>query len=223
MKELNINNICVRGDKDRGKDIIDAFAKLGVRNEYQFECSHNTFCYYSIGSSLDLSNDSTPNKTEITIDQLIEMADNMNNNNKDFIITKDQAQSIIDIACLKWKNTLANMWASDIVLNKGISISSEFYKSMRLECTTAQHEFFDTIFGKDEKTKTYSIGDRFKYKYGGEYLLTYIGDSKVQLTNLKTGAQWESTTKVENIRSITEEELTKIMGAFRGEFTQIEK
>jgi hypothetical protein len=67
---------------------------------------------------------------------------------KSFTITAEQAQSIINIACVNWKKQLAEKWANDIVLGNEIKISEEFYKEMRAACTHPQHKLFDGIFGK---------------------------------------------------------------------------
>jgi hypothetical protein len=66
------------------------------------------------------------------------------------IITAEQAQSIIDIACIKWKPQLAHKWANNIVLKTDIGISEEFYQEMRKACTGPQNDLFDQIFGKDD-------------------------------------------------------------------------
>jgi mRNA-degrading endonuclease RelE of RelBE toxin-antitoxin system len=64
-------------------------------------------------------------------------------------ITAEQAQSIVNIACENWKKKLAEKWANNIVLNKEIEISEEFYKEMRKACTEPQNKLFDKIFGED--------------------------------------------------------------------------
>lgn len=66
-----------------------------------------------------------------------------------FKLKPEQAQSIIDIACDKWKRDLSKNWATNIVLKEDIIIEESFYKTMRAECTRQQNELFDTIFGKD--------------------------------------------------------------------------
>ena len=43
-------------------------------------------------------------------------------------ITKEEAQSIIDIACGTWKEKLFGLWGKQIVLNKPIEVTEEFYK-----------------------------------------------------------------------------------------------
>jgi hypothetical protein len=72
------------------------------------------------------------------------------NMKKSFTITSEQAQSIINIACNKWKKKLAEKWANNIVLGNEIEISEEFYEVMRAACTPPQNELFDKIFGKDD-------------------------------------------------------------------------
>lgn len=64
-----------------------------------------------------------------------------------FNLKPQDAQRIIDVACNSWKHALASGWSKDIVLNKTISISEDFYKEMRAACTSEQHTLFDEIFG----------------------------------------------------------------------------
>jgi hypothetical protein len=45
------------------------------------------------------------------------------------------AQRIIDAACYSWREKLAVLWAKNIVLEKDIEISEDFYKEMRKACT----------------------------------------------------------------------------------------
>jgi hypothetical protein len=66
-----------------------------------------------------------------------------------FTLTPFNAQNILKIACNNWKETLAEKWAKDIVLNQNILIDEQFYKEMRNACTAPQNELFDEIFGKD--------------------------------------------------------------------------
>jgi hypothetical protein len=63
------------------------------------------------------------------------------------------AQRIIDAACYSWREKLAVLWAKNIVLEKDIEISEDFYKEMRKACTPPQNELFDEIFGKDVQYK----------------------------------------------------------------------
>jgi hypothetical protein len=73
------------------------------------------------------------------------------NQMKNRILTPANAQRIISVACSAWKSKLAEMWATNIVLNKDTEISEEFYQEMRSACTAEQNEIFDEIFGKDEQ------------------------------------------------------------------------
>ena len=103
---------------------------------------------------------------EITFEQFkkyILKQDNMNTINIDkrfpFYLQPVNAQIIINIACSTWKPKLASMWANNIVLNKSIEISEEFYKEMRNACSVEQHRLFDSIFGKDVEDFPYKVGD----------------------------------------------------------------
>lgn len=72
-------------------------------------------------------------------------------------IKYSDAQKIVDIACLEWKELLFNSWGKDIVLKKDINIPSENYQNMRKACTEAQHKLFDDIFGEDKPQ--FKVGD----------------------------------------------------------------
>jgi hypothetical protein len=69
--------------------------------------------------------------------------------NKSRSISYTQAQEIIKIACARWKVKLAEKWAKEIVLERPIEITEEFYQKMRKACTGPQNASFDEIFGKD--------------------------------------------------------------------------
>lgn len=77
-------------------------------------------------------------------------------------IKYNEAQSIIDIACNKWKDILFKNWGKSIVLKKDIEISEEEYQGMRKACTEPQNELFDKIFG--EYTPQFKIGDWIMYE-----------------------------------------------------------
>lgn len=116
--------------------------------------------------------------TEITFEQfkkyVLKQEDDMET--RDRIITAEQAQSIINIACNGWKPKLADRWANSIVLGKEISISEEFYKGMRKACTADQNNHFDNIFGKDEPLLTLAdleIGEMMRLESGEIILRTY--------------------------------------------------
>lgn len=80
-------------------------------------------------------------------------------------IKYSDAQRIVDIACLEWKELLFNSWGKDIVLKKDINIPSENYQKMRNACTEAQHKLFDDIFGEDKPQ--FKVGD-WIYKHDGD-------------------------------------------------------
>ena len=66
-----------------------------------------------------------------------------------FHLTPKNAKKIINIACPKWQENLANKWGPDIILKKDIIIEESLYLTMRKACTSEQHLVFDKIFGKD--------------------------------------------------------------------------
>jgi hypothetical protein len=65
----------------------------------------------------------------------------------------EHATDIINIACSTWREKLAKLWATDIILKRNLIISETFYKEMRSACTAEQHKLFDEIFGKDVEDK----------------------------------------------------------------------
>jgi hypothetical protein len=65
----------------------------------------------------------------------------------------EHATDIINIACFTWREKLAKLWATDIILKRNLIISETFYKEMRGACTAEQHKLFDEIFGKDVEDK----------------------------------------------------------------------
>lgn len=116
--------------------------------------------------------------------------------NKIRTITSVQAQAIIKIACEGWKNTLIEKWGRQIALGEDIQVEESFYKEMRRVCTTAQHELFDTIFGKDEKICPYKQGELIfvKFNINDPWELRYAtgtldtdGDVEVFPNQRKTG------------------------------------
>jgi len=64
-------------------------------------------------------------------------------------LSKENAEKIIDAACIKWKYRLARRWGMGILTLGSVIITEELYQEMRKECTPQQHELFDEIFGKD--------------------------------------------------------------------------
>lgn len=63
-----------------------------------------------------------------------------------YIITSEQAQTIINAACDDWKNYLANLWAKHIVLKKDIFVSKIEYTKMIKACNETQRRLFKQIF-----------------------------------------------------------------------------
>lgn len=63
-----------------------------------------------------------------------------------FTLKPEQAQSIIDIACVSWKEKLFKVWGKNIVLKENIIVSEEEYKEMYKACDPDQERLFDTIF-----------------------------------------------------------------------------
>lgn len=65
---------------------------------------------------------------------------------KEYIITPEQAKSIIDIACNDWKDKLFDLWGKQIIFKKDITVSYPFYKQMRNAFASSQNELFNEIF-----------------------------------------------------------------------------
>ena len=152
--------------------------------------------------------------------KLISRTENMEDNRFPFKLTVNQAQSIIDIACAKWKETLAELWAKQMLVDKVVIIQEKFYKEMREACTDEQNKLFDEIFGSDEEFK---IGDwatvekyiskdvlgRDNYKIGETFQISSIensGDTKIKKwINNGLGKQ----ISINSLRKATPEEIAK--------------
>jgi hypothetical protein len=109
--------------------------------------------YYSCHLKERMLKSSYPNHVKIDLETFRKITGSSKQTQKEMkprIITAEQAQSIIDIACTTWTGKLADKWAKDIVTKKPIEISEEFYQEMRKACTDAQHKLFDQIFGVDD-------------------------------------------------------------------------
>jgi len=134
-------------------------------------------------------------------------------------ITAEQAQSIIDIACNRWKTKLAKLWGESMVLNKYVEIPEEFYQEMRKTCTLEQHKLFDEIFGPEHK---YKVGDWVVYlnetgknilhqrKINRAYLVYEVSKGGVR-TFLKDNKSVDGNgwAPFEDVRLATEEEILK--------------
>lgn len=88
-------------------------------------------------------------------------------------IKSSQAQDIIDIACNTWKANLAEKWAKEIVLQKEIEITEDFYQEMRKACTKEQNELFDKIFGIESPYKEGEL-ILIKHNINGTWDLRYF-------------------------------------------------
>lgn len=119
---------------------------------------------------------SSPMFTEITTEQFKEHILNKKqmSNRFPFLLKKDDALKIIDVACESWKVKLAREWSIDIVLNKQIVITENRYQEMRSACTKEQHQLFDEIFGKDDLVDLSILNDTDIFymtsKAGNNYL-----------------------------------------------------
>ena len=138
-----------------------------------------------------------------------------------FKLTVNQAQSIIDIACAKWKETLAELWAKQMLVDKVVIIQEKFYKEMREACTPEQNKLFDDIFGSDEEQ--FSVGDwvvvekyisqdnlgKTYYKIGKVFQISKILDSNN--TKIKKWIHGEpgKQISINSLRKATPEEIAK--------------
>lgn len=69
---------------------------------------------------------------------------------------------------------------------------------------------------------TYGIGDWFQGASGRLYILSYLGDSYVQLIDTERGQGYASAIRVSNSGIITENELKEIVGGFFNYFELVE-
>lgn len=94
--------------------------------------------------------------TEEEREKLFKQFPNLKSKKMSKIISSEHAQEIIEAACTEWSEKLAAKWAKNIVLKREVEVSEEFYKDMRVACTTKQNRLFDKIFGEDNPFK---VGD----------------------------------------------------------------
>lgn len=151
-------------------------------------------CLYYYAKCMGSPRWRTSNKTLLTPHSVSEFIKELDNMEKTRTITPKQAQSIIDSACLGWKDALSKKWAIKIVLNKTIYITEDKYKQMREACTKEQHILFDNIFGKDEEH--YPDGTPClvrAYKWNGWRLRYADGNGKFYCDGKKSGRviDWE--------------------------------
>lgn len=129
------------------KGVVVPYGKFILSKHY-----HDYSNYYGSTSEEKLLEDH-PGYVKIDLETFRKITGSSKQTEKEMkprIITAEQAQSIIDIACTTWTSRLADKWAKDIVTKKPIEISEEFYQEMRKACTGPQHHLFDQIFGVDD-------------------------------------------------------------------------
>lgn len=102
-----------------------------------------------------------------------------------FKLTTEQGKRIINIACSKWKETLANEWGKDFILNGYTYISEDYYREMRSACTEEQHQVFDEIFGSD--APKYKIGDYIYILDTGSTIESRLKDTNKEHFGAKVG------------------------------------
>jgi hypothetical protein len=152
----------------------------------------------------------------ISVSEFIKEIENQKTNNMK-TITHQQAQDIIDSACVTWKEKLYQQWGKDIVFKKDIQIDNAYYTEMRNACTKDQHILFDEIFGSDKPQ--YKVGDHIivlkgKPGWNGEegklykvthvdgYVLEYKDGSGIDISMVQ-------------VRLATPEEIKKSMPEFK--------
>lgn len=131
------------------EEVCEWFRKFNNTNNARVDGLYTFLVYDSIINSTHFKGVTTSEDIpEITLEQFKRYV-LMEDNNKNKIISSEQAQKIIDIACENWKKKLSVEWGVSIVLRRDIEIEEHFYKTMRKACTKEQHLVFDEIFGKD--------------------------------------------------------------------------
>tara|TARA_R110000868_G_scaffold76573_2_gene220045 strand:- start:670 stop:1551 length:882 start_codon:yes stop_codon:yes gene_type:complete len=173
IQQLQDGEIAIKNDgtvEDPRRVLKVAFPK-----DY-FNCGGNYDKYSASSDNRKWTDTPENNKNKIGISTL-EFIKELDNQTNMKTITAKRAQSIIDISCTSWQDTLAVKWARHIVLGKNIEISEEFYQEMRKACTDEQNVLFDKVFGKDELTCHFKEGE-----------MIYIG-VKPKWWNGKTGGK----------------------------------
>jgi hypothetical protein len=108
---------------------------------------------YSVVSLTKFKNNPTVFKSPKEFMNLLNKNTMKTDNRFPLSLSFEHATDIINIACFTWREKLAKLWATDIILKKKLIISETFYKEMRGACTAEQHKLFDEIFGKDVEDK----------------------------------------------------------------------
>lgn len=117
--------------------------------------------------------------TEITLEywkKCITPQQNLKNKIMNVTITKEEAQSIIDIACGTWKEKLFGLWGKQIVLNKPIEVTEEFHKEMVRASNPIQLHTIDSVFAAK--------------KFKNEIDFNILNDKDVFYIETKYGSEW---------------------------------
>lgn len=167
-KNIIPSDWCVQG----GDKTIDIFSKLNKENSININSNYGLHVnrYYYIGSGNTVYKLDTPIGIIFTPEEVYQLFSNNKKMTEEKIkkrISSKEAQSIINIACNSWKEKLAVIWGTRIVLGNDIPVSEILYQEMREACTKRQHVLFDLIFGKDGlKYSDLKVGDTFTVKDG---------------------------------------------------------
>lgn len=120
-------------------------------------------------------------------------------------ISAADATRIINVACIAWKDRLAEMWGKNITLGYNVEIEEYFYRQMRGACTITQNQLFDEIFKDDFKPGDWVIvikeqSSVYKPNIGEVFQIDKIFDDYVSFDAYKLVSK-------SRIRKATEEEI----------------
>lgn len=211
IKDLSEGRVAVINDgtrKELGTVLKEAFPedKSGVNggDKYYFRFSNK--------SSFWRGNDKTDLPTQSVKEFYKQLKTEKMDNRFPFKLSVVDAQRIIDSACPSWKEKLAEKWGTQILVDKLVTVSEQFYNNMRGACTEPQNKLFDEIFGKD--VEQFKVGDWVVWTGLDTYVgrinkacPSFPGCWNIRLDKSDRGSY--TSCHVTNLRKATPEEIAK--------------
>lgn len=106
---------------------------------------------------------------------------------------------------------------------------SEVKNTMKRATETSEYNYYinyDILYRvKNPNESTYGIGQKFSLGERAKYVLAYTEYYKVNLINMHSGTRWTEAVTVEDVASITKQELSELMSdnEFKNKFKLIEE
>lgn len=105
-----------------------------------------------------------------------------------FTLKKSEVKTIMEAACLGWKDKLADKWGAELLRRGIVTVDQEFYKVIREVCDDSQNKVMDTVFGTDvefipEGTACFVSDDNsYTLRYANGRGMFYAGGEKEAAT-----------------------------------------